>query len=395
MASITKRKSGAYTVKVYFKHSYQDTIRLSTKNRREAERTAEKIQDIVNSIKNGTSTPEADAWLAKLRESDAKLYDKLVALGLANRIQKKEQHSLPSLASAYVSQARVNEATVKKYMKCALLLEDILGKVEVDSITVEQANQAVAFIRTAPLNQRSKPPRPLAESHSNRTVVFIKTLFRHAERLGWVDKSPFRFTTGGPCVNQKKWKYVPVKVFLSVLSKIKNPKWRLILSLGRLAGVRGSSELYNLRWDMVSTEKGVLSLHADKLEIHNKAERTVPMPSVLRDCFVSYRDSLGDDVGEMVFPGMAKKENFSSMTRKYIVWSGNEPWVEPWYNLRRSYCSDVMESGVDPKQYEDVCGHSFETGMKHYQIMHPDRQKRGFDKVLSALSGGGDLESVP
>lgn len=69
---------------------------------------------------------------------------------------------------------------------------------------------------------------------------------------------------------------------------------------------------------------------------------------------------------------------------------GLDPWPEPWYNNRRSFCSDIMEAGVDPKIYEAVCGHSFQMGMSHYQILHPDRQSKGYDKIRIMLEPTAD-----
>ena len=90
-------------------------------------------------------------------------------------------------------------------------------------------------------------------------------------------------------------------------------------------------------------------------------------------------------------------------TENYIErifkWAGLEEISEPWYNLRRSFCSDLMESGIDPKLYEAVCGHGFEMGMRHYQILHPDRQRSGFDKIRklfpSDLSGDKSGDKTP
>ena len=179
---------------------------------------------------------------------------------------------------------------------------------------------------------------------------------------------------------------------MKILSCVRDEKYRLIFALGRFAGLRGVSEMHSLRWDMVNTEKGFFTVHSDKLEIHGKAERTIPIPPVLAECFKQYHSVSPDS--DLVFPGMHKMDLCKILVR-YTVMAGLEPWPRPWYNLRRSYCSDVMESGLDAKQYEEICGHSFTMGMQHYQILHPDRQKRGFEKVLSALSTGSDFENVP
>ena len=58
------------------------------------------------------------------------------------------------------------------------------------------------------------------------------------------------------------------------------------------------------------------------------------------------------------------------------------------YNLRRSFCCDMMEAvgAADAAMYESLCGHSFEVGMKHYQLLHYNRRQTGEQKVMDFWS---------
>lgn len=385
MASITKRPNGCYTVQIYLKKGTktQTKIHLPTKNRREAERICDHIQALADSLKTGTQNPEAVQWAARLGESDADLYGKLEKLGLVKERRQKNR-TLADLVELFVAHNGGKPGTKYRYESTGRLLVELLGNVPVDSITTEDAARVVTALKTEPLNRRTKTPRPFSKATLNRGIVRIKTIFRFAEQIDWIKRSPFRFASGGETVNQTKWHYVPFDVFLKVLDHCKQPKWRLILALGRFCGIRGASEVHKMIWGDVDFDQKTVVIRAGKKEGKKDELRTVPMNSVVQKAFLEWKPEDAKQT-DRVFPLLGEGVNFSTMAAKYIRWAGLDPWPEPWYNNRRSFCSDIMEAGVDPKIYEAVCGHSFQMGMSHYQILHPDRQSKGYDKIRITL----------
>ncbi|MBQ4142836.1 MAG: tyrosine-type recombinase/integrase [Thermoguttaceae bacterium] len=384
MASVSKRKNGKYTVIFYWNKPYPIKIYLSTKNRREAERAADNIQSLVDSARNGTVNAENDYWLAKLREGDVELHSKLVKLGLAKNLDSPK--TLKELVDLFILQNDKKPSTVKAYAQVATVLYQIFGESrKVDSISTEDASRFLSDLKTIPLNQRSKTPQVYSQATISKTVVKTKSFFNFAEQIGWVEKSPFRFLKSGSQVNQEKWQYVPRETVSGILGKMKNPKWKAILALGRFAGCRGSSEMFNLTWDMIDFENQTLTFYAIKKEAYSDVRRTVPMNKLLCLILRELKHSQESNPTKHLFPGMRYNDNIGTMTEKYIIQAELTPWPEPWYNLRRSFCSDVMEAGVDPKVYEEICGHRFETGMKHYQILHPDRKRKGIDRVREVM----------
>ena len=105
-------------------------------------------------------------------------------------------------------------------------------------------------------------------------------------------------------------------------------------------------------------------------------------PVVERELSTLFEQSPEDE--PRVFPGMEKKTNFSTMTKKCIISAGIPLWQEPWYNMRKSFCCDLMESGIDPVVYEQITDHSYPVAMKHYQIPHTKRLQRGHEKIFEA-----------
>ena len=68
----------------------------------------------------------------------------------------------------------------------------------------------------------------------------------------------------------------------------------------------------------------------------------------------------------------------------------NKVDIKTPYNLRRSYCRDLMEGGVDPKTYEYYCGHSLAVALKHYQSWDELRAQKAAPKILEALKGSDE-----
>ncbi len=393
MASITKRTNGAFTVQFYWEKTYPRKLHLKTKVRREAERVADYVQNLVDSRNTGTTiSHDVEIWLARLRDDDIALYDKLANMGLVKA--KEKPKTLKELIDLFLLQDERKTSTLDCYRNTAISLFLLLGgeNRSIETITTEEAAKVVAELKSQPLNRRNKNPSVYATATVSRSIVRIRSIFSFAEKIGWVKKSPFRFCKSGSQVNYSRWRYISKKTVAETLEHSKNVKWKAIMALGRFAGCRGSSELFNLTWKMVNFDEQTIILHATKKEAFADVERAIPMNNLLTQALLDLRKSQQPGTTRL-FPGMEEKDNTSTVTGKMFTSAGKEDGPEPWYNLRRSFCSDVMESGVDPKVYEAICGHSFETGMKHYQILHPDRKARGISIVRKMLNRIDDEEA--
>ncbi|MDO4585403.1 MAG: hypothetical protein Q4D62_15050 [Planctomycetia bacterium] len=67
----------------------------------------------------------------------------------------------------------------------------------------------------------------------------------------------------------------------------------------------------------------------------------------------------------LVFPGMKAKQNFSVMTEKLAVRVLGECRLNPWYNLRKSFCCDILPVVRDIATYEAITDHSYAVAVKH------------------------------
>ena len=297
---------------------------------------------------------------------------------------------------------KIVKSTETTYEKIETNLREFFGEVcELEKITRKRADDFAAWLRTEPLNRRRKGvAEPYSQATINRRISQAKQLFHYARRIGWIAENPFEFIKGGASVNPERWEYVEAETVETIINASHLPKWRAILALGRFAGTRGSSELYGLLWEHVKWsspgEPGQIVIKAEKNKRHGRQFRTIPMhPTVERELTKLFEQAAEKE--PHVFPGMKKQTNFSTMTEKLAIRAGLPIWQNPWYNLRKSFCCDLMEAGIDPVVYEAITDHSYHIAMKHYQIPHTKRLQKGYEKVFAALGCAGMLpkESHP
>lgn len=377
MASIFKRPSGTWTVELYIERDRKTKIGLPTKSQREARRIADRIQALADSRKTGIENQDSVSWLVKIRDDSPKLYKRLVELGLAQDVSENLV-TIEMLESAFTAQQKVGERTAIGIRNAFEKLKNFFGvKCLINQITLEMVEHFLLWLHTPDANQRLD--RELCENTISITIRLARRFFNYAVRLGWINKNPFDGIRAKVSPAFKKWHYVSHAEFQKILAAAQSQKWRVILCLGRYAGCRGVSELYNLTWEMIHFgPEPSITLRASKKEGKQDEMRTIPLCPLLESELEKFKETSSTD---RLFPEFCKKTYYGHYIERIFKWAGLEEISEPWYNLRRSFCSDLMESGIDPKLYEAVCGHRFEVGMRHYQILHPERQRSGFEKI--------------
>ena len=201
----------------------------------------------------------------------------------------------------------------------------------------------------------------------------------YAEKLGWLTTNPFRFLKAGDSTNEERLEYVPPETVLKVIDE--SPlRWGLIIALGRFIGVRGSSELYRMEWEDVhwssEGEAGWIAIRTKKNERHGRKYRQVPMAPIVEELLSRWFFQAAEGEAR-IFPGMKSQQNFAVMVEKLAKRAGVTGWQVPWYNLRKSFCSDLLEEVKDISYYERITDHTYAIARKHYQIMHKGRELRG------------------
>ena len=385
MASITKRGSG-YIVEVYIDRQQRKIYGF--KNKRDAQRAGDKIESLKAAKRTGEVSPDLAIWIKRLAEADSAIYGKLAEFGLVEPLPEKT--TLRQLFERFhASQHGVSKETRVTYLKPQANLIEYFGEdCELEKITPRRADEFEVWLQKTPLNRRKKgEATPYSTATVNRRIRQVKQFFHYAKRVGMVADNLFQYVKGGESVNPEKWCYVDASTVEKVIDASALPKWRAIVALGRFAGTRGSSELYNMTWDDIhfssENDPGQIVIKAEKNKRHGRKFRTVPMhPVVERELSTLFEQSREKE--PHVFPGMKKQTNFCTMTQKLVSAAGIPLWQNTWYNLRKSFCCDLMEAGVDPVVYEAITDHSYAVALKHYQIPHATRLQHGYDQILKS-----------
>ena len=401
MAKQTSRKGK--TAKRYearIKFNGEDIRFRAFTNEREAERFQNKLIDLRTAAKTGVTGEELQVWLSRLEREHPAIYDRLAAVGLVS--ERVKRHTVAELLEEHRKRGGVVPESKEVWDKVAKNLLDFFGMERtIDTITQQDAARFHEWLRTEPLNTRGKEPKPYATATVCRRIGHTKTVFTYAERLGWLERNPFRFLHGGDSVNPDRLEYVPCDTIFQVIENAPI-RWQVILLLGRLCGLRGSSEMYDMRWDDIhftnSEKYGWISVKTEKNKRHGRKFRSVPLFPRMEQVLLLWFEQSSE--GEpMVFPKMKKKTNFATMTAKLAARAGVPCWRNPWYNLRKSYCTDLIRYVTDIPAYEAITDHSYQISKKHYQIMTGGRLADGMEQALEALDGFGrvpdGLESAP
>ncbi|MBQ9454117.1 MAG: site-specific integrase [Thermoguttaceae bacterium] len=385
MASISM-KNGAYFVRVFI-DGKQEKIYTGLKDDREAKRLADKIQRLVDSKRNEMNLTESGLadWVKKLESGNSKVYEKLVSLGLLE--QKARPVTVADICRHYVKRAEKKaERTQKHYDNTAKRVMEYFGPDKpVADITTDDAYSFEEWFRTAPLNTRMKPARPYDFTTANRELKNVKSVFLYALKLGVIQFNPFaviRIEKDGDSDNKT---YVPVEIVLEVIQAETTPlKWKVILALGRFAGCRGACDLCRLTWDdVIFSDDG----KQGKITLKGKtASGTIPMAPVLENLLREWQGEaiLQEIDSQKVFPDVTEETSVWTMTKKSIEKAGKEVWRNPWYSLRDSFCIDVMDLGLDPKTYSQLCRHSVQTGLEYYQKYTEHRERNAGERMAKS-----------
>ena len=376
MASVSiNPKTKKCQIRFYFDNK-QKTLYLSTADKKAAQTICNMVERLVEQKQTGQPDRLLSNWLKDIPDD---LRQRLERAGLVE--PKPKPKTIRDIIDRFKDRKDVEPATLLTYDKISSNLTEFFGSdCLLESIDTEQAAAFQTWLN-----------KKYCEATAKRRISLAKQFFNEAEKLDWVYKNPFRFCKGGDVVNKEKWQYFPVDVISKALDEMTNKEHRAQIALMRFAGVRGASELYQMDWTPETIRwssgsgTGNITILSDKTKRHaGKEFRIVPLNPILESCLRDLYDSAREGQLKM-FPNLRKRSNPGSWIKKAFRLVGIN--IGQVYNLRRSYCCDVMESvGQDAKAYEALTGHNFAMGLKHYQQYHKARQDKAEGRLMEFWS---------
>ena len=325
MASVTKDRKG-------FRIAFRDgekkrrRIRVTGVTKRQAEAIAARVQALVGAKISGDALDTAtQAWVAKLGDD---LRDKLAEHGL---VEARRRAELRTFINEFIESRRdeVSERTVLNWESTRNKLTAHFGDhIEIQKISEEDADEWFEWLS----KQRTKAGTPFAKATISGHVKRAKRFFNAAIKARELDRSPLDGLVAGSQVNEERNQYVSGTDVEEVIGKAPDAEWRLIIALGRYAGLRMPSEALALTWADVDFERNRMTIRKGKTKL-----REMPILPQLRqyllDCF--------DPEQTHVINSHRGHSNWGTAVKRLTKKAGLETWPRCFQNLRASLETDL------------------------------------------------------
>jgi len=329
------------------------------------------VEALLAALRLGTApAAELCAWLRDLPDAT---YEKLVEVGFAEPRVQPRIVTLDELLTTFVDRASVKASTRAAYNQTTGSLRKHLGGgTRLTAISTEEAD-----IWKKTIIDEGLSPATVA-----KRVYVARAIFRKAVKWGMVAASPFEELTAGSQQNPDRSFYVSPEVIAAVLERCPGVFWRLVIALGRYAGLRIPSEVTSLTWDDVAWDTGRLTVRSPKTARHEgHAVRLVPICPELRDILAEAYEQAADGEKLILPRALTGASNLRTTFTKIITRAGREPWPRLFQNLRASCATDWVEKYPNHVVAKWL-GHSPMIAATHYL----QAREHHFEDVVS---GGG------
>jgi integrase len=389
MASLTTFKDGPRAGTYRIVLTMPDGRRAAIYLGRMEEDAAQKIRDRITSIeacrKAGDDLSRSlAAWVDSLADG---FHEKLAKIGLVATRAAAPKQTVGGLIAAFLARAaHVKPSTRASYKQTTDSLLAFLGaSTPLLDVTAEHADAWRAHIATeveGTVKARVAKDNRLAPATVAKRVMVAKTIFGRAARWGWLQKSPLEHLRAGSQANPARAFYVTLEATEAILAKCPSLDWKVIVGLGRYAGLRVPSEIVAMTWDDVLWDSGRLVVRPSKTAGHEGHEvRVVPICPELRAILDQAYAAAA--VGEKsVVPSLkSASKNLRTRFERIITRAGQKPWPRLFQNLRSSRATDWVEA-YPSHIVAAWLGHSTAIAAAHYLQVRDHH----FDAVVA---GGG------
>ncbi len=190
----------------------------------------------------------------------------------------------------------------------------------------------------------------------NRDLAVLRRMLKIAAQQRFIGETPF---TSVEFLEERKYRRQPHVLTFDQQNKILSvapPRIRLLVVLGTETGMR-TGEMLSLRWKDVDTENDVIHVRRSKTLA---GIRAVPISGYCKAELLRWRNLLGPEFSEWIFPNLSNK--------RHPLQGGRRSWVSalkkagipyfPIYNLRHTFASRLSAAGASPITVAQMLGHS-------------------------------------
>jgi integrase len=212
----------------------------------------------------------------------------------------------------------------------------------------------------------------------NRELECLKTLFSKAVEWGKLEKSPARGIRKFKLNNQRK-RYISQEEF-ERLHAACSPGIKPIVLLARHTGLR-RGEILALGWQDVDFKTRILYVRHSK----NGEDREVPMNATVEAALRAVQRRIGDG---RVFSIRNIQKSFDRACMR----AGIQDFT--FHDLRHTFASHLVMSGVDLNTVRDLLGHKTLTMTLRYAHLSPAHRKEAVEVLDHYVDTPVDTEAT-
>ena len=386
MASISREGKGR-RIQFNGADGKRKTVRLGPVSQRAAESVRLRVEALLSSAITESPWPsELAEWV---RDLDAVLYDRLAAVGLLPRRQRKSEGAAPLTLGKFLdvylsSKAGHKPNTRRNYEQTRKYLVKYFGAgMPLADITAGHADEWRDHLFAKRLSQATV----------SREVKRARQFLRAAVRKRLLTENPFEGLPSPQQVNKQREHFVTRDDTTKLLEACPNTTWRLIVALSRYGGLRCPSEHLALTWQDGDWERGRLRVRSPKTEHHQDGEfRWVPLFPELRDALWEAH-CLAEEGATHVIAGQ-RDVNWRTQLERIIQRAGLKQWPRLFANLRASRATEL--AAEYPAHVAAAwLGHSTLVAQKHYwQVTDADFERATMPRTTDAESDARAAEKT-
>ena len=330
-------------------------VRLGVVTYDVAQQAALRVEKLLSAkTLNQSIDSETAVWL---RGVSGDVHDRLAKVGLCeSRTPVLKAPTLGKWLTTFLDQKQhgLKPSSLKRLRQTGDRLEAHFGR-DRDISTITAADAAAW--------RSSLAGDKLAEATVRLNCRNAKSIFHEAVDQQHIDSNPCSKLKSSSIAAIRD-RYVTPEETRKLLDAAPNLQWKLLIALGRLAGLRIPSESHLLQWGHVDWERRRLQVYAPKTD----STRSVPIVPELHDILAEAYDAARVGSAEIV---SLSTNNLQRNLRQIAERAGLQSLqVGPWQTLRRS--AETMFAMTYPQHaVSQWIGHSVQISLKHY-TMTPD-----------------------
>lgn len=373
MASIRTKPTGSKAIQVVLADGARRAIGIGKASVKAAESYCHHIGILESAAIGGHGIDPATArWTSQTKPHIRK---RLEELGLIEpAADASEDITITQLIDKYLSELTVKPRTVTRYRNQTQFLRDCAGEKSISELTAGDGDRFLKWLR----QQTKKNGERLSANYVSKIVKTSRQVFAFGVADKLMAVNPLAGVSAPERIDEEK-DFEITRGMTEDILKAANPKYRLIIALGRYGGLRCPSELVGLCWSHILWDKDRLIVRSPKTEHCGKAKRMVPIFPELRRYLLEAQE-LALEKEDRVFPDMHEDSNLRTETQRILTRAGITDDIPRFFQNCRSNRQTELEADFPLHVVCRWLGNTESTARRHYLKV----QERHFAQAAGA-----------